>query len=78
MKIMILGDVGASKANAQAFCDAEKELFSSEIQSLCADADLVMLNLEKIPKPDDAADALAMAICHCHAAGSLIGQLGRR
>ena len=38
----------------------------------------VMLNLEKIPKPDDAADALAMAICHCHAAGSLIGQLGRR
>ncbi len=38
----------------------------------------VMLNLEKIPKPDDAADALAMAICHCHSAGSLIGQLGRR
>ena len=38
----------------------------------------VMLNLEKIPKPDDAADALAMAICHCHAAGSLIGQFGRR
>ena len=38
----------------------------------------VMLNLEKIPKPDDAADALAMAICHCHSAGSLIGRLGRR
>ena len=38
----------------------------------------VMLNLEKIPKPDDAADALAMAICHCHSAGSLIGQLGRK
>ena len=38
----------------------------------------VMLNLEKIPKPDDAADALAMAICHCHSAGSLIGQLGGR
>ncbi len=35
----------------------------------------VMLNLEKIPKPDDAADALAMAICHCHSAGSLIGTL---
>ena len=30
----------------------------------------IMLNLEKIPKPDDAADALAMAICHCHSAGS--------
>lgn len=38
----------------------------------------VMLNLEKIPKPDDAADALAMAICHCHSSGSLIGQLNRR
>lgn len=38
----------------------------------------LMLNLEKIPKPDDAADALAMAICHCHSAGSLIGQLYSR
>ena len=37
----------------------------------------VMLNLEKIPKPDDAADALAMAICHCHSAGSLIGRLNQ-
>lgn len=26
----------------------------------------VFLNLEKIPKPDDAADALAIAICHAH------------
>ena len=26
-----------------------------------------LLNLEKIPKPDDAADALAIAICHAHA-----------
>jgi crossover junction endodeoxyribonuclease RuvC len=26
-----------------------------------------ILNLEKIPKPDDAADALALAICHAHA-----------
>lgn len=38
----------------------------------------LMLNLEKIPKPDDAADALAMAICHCHSAGSLIGSLRSR
>ena len=28
----------------------------------------VLLNLEKIPKPDDAADALAIAICHAHSA----------
>ncbi|AIS52300.1 crossover junction endodeoxyribonuclease RuvC [Thermoanaerobacter kivui] len=26
----------------------------------------VLLNLEKVPKPDDVADALAVAICHCH------------
>ncbi len=30
-----------------------------------------ILALEKIPKPDDTADALAMAICHAHASGSL-------
>lgn len=28
-----------------------------------------ILNLKEIPKPDDAADALAIAICHIHACG---------
>lgn len=28
-----------------------------------------MLKLEKVPKPDDTADALAIAICHGHSAG---------
>ena len=28
-----------------------------------------MLNLKEMPKPDDAADALAIAICHLHATG---------
>ncbi len=28
----------------------------------------VLLDLEKIPRPDDAADALAIAICHLHSA----------
>jgi crossover junction endodeoxyribonuclease RuvC len=27
-----------------------------------------LLNLDDIPKPDDAADALAVAICHLHSA----------
>ena len=31
-----------------------------------------ILALEKVPKPDDTADALAMAICHAHASGSLM------
>lgn len=35
----------------------------------------VILKLEKIPKRDDTADALAMAICHAHASGSLMGRL---
>ena len=29
-----------------------------------------ILNLEKVPKPDDTADALAAAICHGHSAGA--------
>lgn len=35
----------------------------------------ILLGLEKIPKPDDTADALAMAICHGHCSGSLMGKL---
>ncbi|MBQ7039316.1 MAG: crossover junction endodeoxyribonuclease RuvC [Clostridia bacterium] len=33
------------------------------------------LNLTEVPKPDDTADALAVAICHAHSA-SLSGKLG--
>ncbi len=29
-----------------------------------------ILNLKAVPKPDDTADALAMAICHAHCSGS--------
>ena len=32
----------------------------------------MFLHLDSIPKPDDAADALALAICHGHSSGSLI------
>ena len=30
----------------------------------------LLLGLSHVPKPDDTADALALAICHCHTAGS--------
>ena len=33
----------------------------------------LMLGLKTVPKPDDTADALALAICHAHSAGSLLG-----
>ena len=32
----------------------------------------VMLNLKSVPKPDDVADSLALAICHGHSSGSLL------
>jgi len=36
----------------------------------------IILNLSAVPKPDDTADALAMAICHAHVNGSsLAGML---
>ena len=35
----------------------------------------LMLNLKSVPKPDDTADALALAICHAHSAGSLLGRM---
>lgn len=34
----------------------------------------VFLNLDETPRPDDAADALALAICHAHTSGSLISR----
>ncbi|MEA5039540.1 MAG: crossover junction endodeoxyribonuclease RuvC [Clostridiaceae bacterium] len=34
-----------------------------------------ILHLDKLPRPDDAADALAIALCHAHTAGSLLSRL---
>lgn len=34
-----------------------------------------LLHLEKIPKPDDAADAIAIALCHARASTSLLARL---
>ena len=35
----------------------------------------IMLHLDSVPKPDDTADALAMAICHGHTGSSLMNKL---
>ena len=37
-----------------------------------------MLDLAEVPKPDDAADALAIALCHGRAATSLLFQAGEK
>ena len=36
-----------------------------------------LLQLNSIPKPDDTADALALAICHAHCSGSLYSKLAK-
>lgn len=33
-----------------------------------------ILGLKNVPKPDDVADALAVAVCHAHSSGSLLGR----
>ena len=35
----------------------------------------MLLNLDHIPKPDDAADALAIAICHAHSSQTSFAQI---
>ena len=35
----------------------------------------ILLHLPRIPKPDDTADSLALAICHAHAGTSALGIL---
>ncbi|MDO4174376.1 MAG: crossover junction endodeoxyribonuclease RuvC [Eubacteriales bacterium] len=37
----------------------------------------MILKLPRMPRPDDAADALALAICHAHAAGSQLARKAR-
>lgn len=38
----------------------------------------MLLGLREVPKPDDTADALAIAICHANSAGSRLGALYRQ
>ena len=35
----------------------------------------IILGLDKVPKPDDTADALALAVCHAHSCGSQLGSI---
>ncbi len=37
----------------------------------------LILKLDSVPKPDDTADALALAICHGHSSGSLMKKLSQ-
>ena len=35
----------------------------------------IILHLESVPKPDDTADALAMAVCHAHTGSSFMNKI---
>ena len=37
-----------------------------------------LLHLQAMPKPDDAADAIAIALCHARSSTSLLAQASRR
>ena len=36
-----------------------------------------LLGLQAMPKPDDAADAIAIALCHARSSTSMLAQLGK-
>lgn len=57
------------KQSVTGYGKAEKRQVMEMVKSI--------LNLNAIPKPDDTADALAIAVCHGHSAGNLYGKIYR-
>lgn len=55
------------KQSVTGYGNAEKHQVMEMVKNLLA--------LSNVPKPDDTADALALAICHGHSAGSLYGKM---
>ena len=48
--------------------------YGKAIKKQVMDMTTRLLNLKEVPKPDDVADALAIAICHAHTAPSLLNE----
>ena len=46
--------------------------YGKAVKSQVMDMTRMLLNLSSLPKPDDTADALAIAICHAHSSNSLL------
>lgn len=49
--------------------------YGKAVKSQVMEMTRLLLGLPGVPKPDDTADALALAICHAHSAGSLMGKI---
>ena len=60
----LLRSEGSVKQSVVGYGKAEKKQVQMMVQTI--------LKLEKMPKLDDTADALAIAICHAHTGGSRI------
>ena len=56
------------KQSVTGYGKAEKRQVMDMVKRLCG--------LKDVPKPDDAADAVALAICHARSAGSLLNNQG--
>ena len=50
----------------------ESSLTKKQVQEMTKQ----LLGLSAVPKPDDTADALALALCHAHASGSAFQKIG--
>lgn len=46
--------------------------YGKAVKSQVMEMTKIILKLKEVPKPDDTADALAVAICHGHCSGSLM------
>ncbi len=57
------------KQSVTGYGKAEKHQVMEMVKSL--------LSLQKVPKPDDTADALALAVCHGHSSGSIFGKMSK-
>ena len=52
--------------------------YGKAVKKAGAGDDPVLLHLPAVPKPDDTADALAMAITFCHTNGNQLNRYTRR
>lgn len=52
--------------------------YGKAVKSQVMEMTKIILKLKEVPKPDDTADALAVAICHGHCSGSLMREKIRK
>ena len=64
--VMVVGFVNSGMMQVKQAITGYGKAVKKQIQEMTR----IMLHLESVPKPDDTADALGMAIAHCHCSRS--------